>query len=65
MIDIFDHKILCESCGKQMQKIEILKNGFVLRALRCPQNHETIIHPEDKAEYENFIQLRKKNMKLK
>ena len=48
-----------------MQKIEILKNGFVLRALRCPQNHETIIHPEDKAEYENFIQLKKKEYEVK
>ncbi|MCA9487928.1 MAG: hypothetical protein KC516_03120 [Nanoarchaeota archaeon] len=65
MKDIFDYKILCDKCGKQMQNIEVSKNGFVLRALKCPNNHETIIHPEDKNEYDSFMKLKEKEYEVK
>ena len=65
MTDIFDHKILCKNCGKTLQKIEILKSGFILRAMKCPEGHETIIHPLDKEEYNRFINLKNKEFNVK
>ena len=65
MMDIFDHKILCRKCGKPLEKIEISKNGFVLRAMKCPLGHETIIHPLDKEEYNRFINLKNKEFNVK
>ena len=65
MTDIFDNKILCKDCNKQMQKANIIKNGFSLRALQCPECKNIIIHPEDKTEYEQFMQLKNKTFKVK
>ncbi|OYT35858.1 hypothetical protein B6U91_02325 [Candidatus Pacearchaeota archaeon ex4484_71] len=65
MTDIFDHKVLCKKCGKPLEKTELQRNGFILRALTCPKGHETIIHPLDKEEYERFMNLKKKEYKVK
>jgi hypothetical protein len=65
MADIFSHKILCNECGKALQKAEVCRNGFVLRALKCPNGHETIIHPEDKVDYEEFMKLKQKEYEVK
>lgn len=65
MTDIFDHKILCKKCGKSLDKTEVHRNGFVLRAMTCPRGHETIIHPVDKEEYDKFINLKNKEFKVK
>lgn len=65
MVDIFDHAILCEKCGKQMQDILVSKNGFNLRAKKCDKCGEAILHPEDKLEYENFVKLKKKEYEVK
>jgi len=65
MTDIFDHKILCKNCGKTLQKGELSKNGFILRAMRCPEGHETIIHPLDKEEYNRFVALKNKEFNVK
>ena len=48
-----------------MQKANIIKNGFSLRALQCPECKNIIIHPEDKTEYEQFMQLKNKTFKVK
>lgn len=48
-----------------MQKTEIDRNGFVLRALVCPECGEKIIHPTDKAEYDKFVDLKNKEFKVK
>lgn len=48
-----------------MQKDEIFRNGFVLRVLKCINNHDTIVHPEDKLEYENFMKLKEKEFEVK
>ncbi|MEM4230726.1 MAG: hypothetical protein QXF25_02525 [Candidatus Pacearchaeota archaeon] len=43
----------------------IYKNGFNLRALECPKCQETIIHPLDKKEYEEFMRLKNKEFAVK
>lgn len=65
--DIFDNTILCNKCGKKMKKSNLIKNGFVLRAVVCPNEscNERIIHPSDEAEYSRFINLRNKEFKVK
>lgn len=64
MTDIFDNKILCKNCNKQMQKVKIVKNGLELRALKCDCGN-IIIHPQDEAEYENYLKLKNKTFKVK
>jgi len=43
----------------------ISKNGFNLRCLKCEKCNEIIVHPADKAEYENFIRLKQKEFEVK
>ena len=64
-MDIFDHKILCQKCGKEMQRAEVVRNGFKLRALVCPLGHDKIIHPRDEEEYKKFKELKQKEFKVK
>ncbi len=65
MTDIFDNKILCKDCGKEMARSFVVKDGFKLRAIKCDKCREIIIHPEDKAEYQDLKNLKKKNYRLK
>jgi len=48
-----------------MQKANVIKDGFRLRALICPQGHSQIIHPNDEEEYKKFKELRQKEFKVK
>ena len=64
-MDIFDNTILCRNCEKQMKKAEIIKNGFLLRAVICPKCGEKVIHPNDVQEYNQFINLKNKTFKVK
>ena len=63
--DIFDNKILCNKCNKQMQKAKIAKNGFLFRAMICPNCNTKIIHPVDEQEYIRYINLKNKEFKVK
>ncbi len=65
MTDLFDNKIVCSKCDKQMHPIELTKNGFVLRAVICPKCNSKIIHPKDEQEHDNFMNLRKKQFSVK
>jgi hypothetical protein len=65
MADIFDNPILCNNCGKQMTTVLISKNGFNLRAKKCAKCGAAIVHPQDKAEYENFMRLKQKEFNVK
>ena len=65
MTDIFDNTILCKNCNSRMKKAEISKNGFLLRAVICPQCNEKIIHPNDEAEYHRFVDLKNKQFHVK
>jgi hypothetical protein len=65
--DIFDNTILCRKCNSKMAKTNILKNGFVFRAMVCPNAdcNEKIIHPADESEYDKFINLKNKEFHVK
>lgn len=65
MTDLFENKILCKKCNKQMKPELISKNGFNLRCLKCSKCGELIIHPVDGAEYDNFMRLKQKEFEVK
>lgn len=65
MTDIFDNKILCSKCDTKMQKGKIIKNGFLLRVMVCPNCREKIVHPADEVEYNKFINLKNKDFRVK
>jgi hypothetical protein len=48
-----------------MEPIEVERNGFVLRVLKCSKCNSQIVHPGDKKEYEDFQSLKKKNFQVK
>ena len=64
-MDIFENTILCKNCNKKMLASEIEKNGFHLRTLVCDKCGNKIIHPQDLKEYEDFINLKKKDFHVK
>lgn len=65
MVDIFDQKVLCKNCDKQMQKVIVNRKGFELRALKCGSCGETIIHPADVNAMEHFKDLKGKEFRVK
>lgn len=64
-MDIFDNVILCSKCGKKMKPKEIIKDGFILRAVQCPKCEAIVIHPSDLREHEQFNELRNKTFRVK
>jgi len=48
-----------------MKPILVSRNGFNLRAVKCEKCNETIFHPADKQEYENFMRLKQKEFNVK
>ena len=65
MTDIFDSKILCNKCETKMEKQNVSKNGFLLRAMVCPKCKSLVIHPVDEQEYNQFINLKNKEFHVK
>lgn len=65
MGDIFDNTILCSKCDKKMVQKLLTKNGFNLRTVKCEHCGNSIIHPEDKQEYEEFVRLKQKEFNVK
>ncbi len=65
MSDIFDNPILCKECNSVMKLVKVIKNGFSMRAVQCPKCGSIVLHPVDKSEYDNFINLRKKEFSVK
>lgn len=65
MQDIFDNTILCNECNCKMQKMNVERNGFILRALECPKCNKRIIHPKDDQEYRDFAELKNKQFSVK
>ena len=64
-MDIFDNPILCKNCNARMQRVRIVKNGFVFRAVQCPKCSNKIVHPQDQQEYQQFLNLRNKKFNVK
>jgi len=65
MVDIFENKILCGKCGKEMENGLVCKNGFNLRVKKCGKCREAIVHPSDEQEYNEFMRLKKKDFEVK
>lgn len=65
MTDIFDNTILCNKCNTKMIPITVEHNGFVLRAVKCSKCNSKIIHPRDEQEYQDFLNLKKKEFTVK
>jgi DNA-directed RNA polymerase subunit RPC12/RpoP len=65
MTDMFDEIVVCSGCGKKMQRIDIIKNGFRLRALQCDKCEKRIFHPADIEEYKRFSQLKQRPFAVK
>lgn len=64
-MDIYDNPILCKRCNKQMDRIVITKDGYNLRAWKCPQCSIMQLHPLDSEKYSNFKQLQQRNFEVK
>lgn len=65
MKDIFETTMVCEDCNQKTEKIMTNKEGFSIRAWRCPSCQKHWPHPLDMQEYENFKQLQNKEFKVK
>lgn len=65
MSDIFENTILCKHCNKKMVPATVMRSGISLRAVRCEDCRNQIIHPEDQKEYEDFQSIKKKKFKVK
>jgi hypothetical protein len=63
--DLFENTILCKNCNKKMERTEVDKNGFALRAVECRECGNKIIHPQDLKEYEEFTDLKRKDFHVK
>ncbi len=48
-----------------MEKTDILRNGYILRAVVCKGCNEKIIHPGDEENYNKFINLKNKKFSVK
>ncbi len=65
MRDIFDAKILCKNCEVQMEPTTIEKHGFKLRAVKCPECNEKIVHPSDLNKLQHYNNLKQKTFNVK
>ena len=65
MKDIFEATIVCEKCHKRAEKGRLVKDGFEIRALKCPSCGETWLHPADMKDYERFMEMKRKQFQVK
>ena len=65
MTDIFSNTILCGKCGTKMRRVQTSKNGFTLRAVECENCKCKVLHPKDEQEYNDFMNLKKKQFNVK
>ena len=65
MEDMFENEILCNKCGAKTKKITVIKDGFKIRALECPNCQKKWLHPLDLKEYKDFCNLRERDFQVK
>ena len=65
MADIFDNPILCKKCNTRMHKANVVKNGFILRAVVCGNCNEKVLHPVDEEKFNKFTNLKNKEYNVK
>ena len=64
-MDLFENIVLCKNCGKKMKPAYLVKEGFRIRALKCPSCSNQILHPQDVEEYKKFSSLRNRQFQVK
>jgi len=65
MKDVFDAKVICKNCNLEMLPVKIGRHGFTLRAVRCPECGEKIVHPGDLKDYREYNALKGKTYNVK
>jgi len=65
MEDIYETTIVCGKCHKKTEKGTVIKNGFRIRAWKCPHCGKKWLHPGDLAEYEEFSKLKHRDFQVK
>jgi DNA-directed RNA polymerase subunit RPC12/RpoP len=65
MTDVFDTTMLCKKCGEEMERTLIRKSGSELRAVECPKCKDTIIHPADLSNFQNYNNIKDKTFHVK
>jgi len=65
MTDIFDTTILCKDCNVKMQSTIVNRQGFELRAVKCPRCKDVIVHPADANGLQHFNDLKGKTFSVK
>lgn len=65
MTDIFDAKILCKNCNREMKQGIAKKDGAELRAMICSKCGDKIIHPADLNCLNHFNDLKGKKFDVK
>ncbi|MBN2421576.1 hypothetical protein JXB27_04830 [Candidatus Woesearchaeota archaeon] len=68
MMDLLDNTdVLCKKCKVPMERGSAVKEGFKLRAFRCPKCKTQYYHPSDLEKYSQYkaIKEREFNMKLR
>ena len=65
MTDIFDTKVTCKRCNREMERTLVQRDGLELRAVKCPQCRDIIIHPADLNGIEHFKDLKDKEFNVK
>jgi DNA-directed RNA polymerase subunit RPC12/RpoP len=62
---MFENQILCGNCGKKTRKKIVVKDGFKLRAVECPNCGKKWFHPVDYNEYKKFLNIKSREFKVK
>lgn len=65
MEDLYYNTILCTNCNKKTVKTAVIKDGFKIRALKCPNCNKEWYHPLDMQRYKNFQELKNKEFSVK
>lgn len=65
MSDVYNNKMICNSCNRETVKSEFVKDGFILRGWVCNSCNKRWIHPSDLEKYNNFKKLKDKEFNVK
>jgi hypothetical protein len=68
MMDLLDNiDVLCKKCKVPMERGMGIKDGFKLRAFRCPTCKDKYFHPADLEKYQQYMAIKERefNMKLR
>lgn len=65
MTDVFDTTILCKKCNRKMHPHVENRQGLELRAVKCPECGDVVVHPADLNGFEHFNDLKDKKFNVK